>query len=211
MILLPLYNKLMRLYTDRDSLPYIHMQSGAKFRHQWPKVEDICIEDIAHNLSKICRYVGSIEGDDTIYSVAEHSVRASYIRPQHNALWKLMHDSAEAYCSDLTRPLKRSVGMSSYRFYEGLAMESICETFGMDKEEPAEVKNADKIMLVTEKRDLFSESRVMSLNKTDDVQGIKPLPEKILPWTPEYAKNAFLMRYYELTGDRFFYYPKPGF
>jgi len=63
----------------------------------------------------------------------------------------------------------------------------------------------DKILLVTEKRDLFSQDRVMCLNKMDDAEGVKPLPEKIVPWTPEQAKRAFLMRYYELTGTREFY------
>jgi uncharacterized protein len=207
-LLLKLYNKLSRLVIDRNKLPYIHMQSGAKFVHQWPLTTDVLIEDIAHNLSKICRYCGSIEGDDTIYSVAEHCVRASYINPEYFDLEKLLHDGGEAYVVDVPRPLKYSPFMKAvYKFYEGLAEFVVASKFKLRRSAFAEheVKRVDKILLVTEKRDLFSQDRVMCLNKMDDAEGVKALPEKITPWTPEQAKRAFLMRYYELTGQKTFY------
>lgn len=209
MELLQAYNAVRRLVVSRDSLPYIHMQSGAKFVHQWPLAVDVTIEDVAHNLSKICRYCGSIEGDDTIYSVAEHCVRASYIRPWLYPLEKLMHDGAETYTQDMPRPLKYSPFMRSvYRYYEHEADRVVIERFGLSTYPwvKKEVKAVDKIMLVTEKRDLFAQDRVMYLNKMDDAEGVKALPEKIVPWTPEYAKRAFLMRFYELTGRHAFYY-----
>lgn len=213
-LLLQLYNKLRRLFVDRSALPYIHLQSGKKFVHAWPLPEDVCIEDIAHNLSKTCRYSGAIEGDDTIYSVAEHCVRASYIRGDLFPLEKLLHDGAEYVVQDLNRPLKYSPFMHSvYKFYEGLAEKAVALAFGLHTSDTvqSEVKRVDKILLVTEKRDLFSQDRVMCLNKMDDAEGVKPLPEKIVPWTPEQAKRAFLMRYYELTGESRFYAQKMTF
>ena len=207
-LLLLLYNKLSRLVTNRSELPYIHLQSGAKFVHQWPLAEDVTIEDIAHNLSKITRYCGSIEGDDTIYSVAEHCVRASYINPTQFSLEKLLHDGAEFAVQDLPRPLKYCPFMKSvYKFYERLAEDAVNEKFGLrtDATAEVEVKRVDKILLVTEKRDLFAQDRVMCLNKMDDAEGVQPLPDKIVPWSPEQAKRAFLMRYSELTGEKKFY------
>lgn len=207
LLLLSLYNRLRRLFIKRENLPYIHMQSGAKFVHQWPLIADICIEDVAHNLSKICRYAGSIEGDDTIYSVAEHSVRASYINPEKFPLEKLLHDRGETWVVDMPRPLKYSPFMWVYKYYEQLAEKVSGIAFGLDSSKAAEreVKRVDKILLVTEKRDLFAQDRVMCLNKMDDAEGVRPLPDKIVPWTPEQAKRAFIMRYYELTGQNRFY------
>lgn len=205
--LLQAYNYARRLFISRDSLPYIHMQSGARFVHSWPLAEDVTIEDIANNLSKLCRYCGSIEGDNAIYSVAEHCVRSSYIEPQWDALEKLLHDGSETFVVDLPRPLKYSPFMGVYKFYEHLADTVVAEKFHLktDAITTANVKYADKVMLVTEKRDLFAQDRVMCLNKMDDAEGITPLPEKIVPWTPEQAKRAFLMRFYELTGEEEFY------
>lgn len=207
-LLLSLYNKIRRLVLRREDLPYIHLQSGAKFIHQWPLASDVCIEDIAHNLSKICRYAGSVEGDDVIYSVAEHCVRASYINPEQFPLEKLLHDGPEAFVVDIPRPLKYSPLMHAvYKYYEGLAEDVVKEKFGLDTSDEAEkeVKRVDKILLVTEKRDLFSQNRVMCLNKMDDAEGVRGLPDKITPWSPAQAKRAFLMRFYELTGQKEFY------
>lgn len=206
--LLSLYNKLRRWFVKRETLPYIHMQSGARFVHQWPLAQDVCIEDVAHNLSKLCRYAGSVEGDDTIYSVAEHCVRASYINPEQFPLEKLLHDRAETWVVDVPRPLKYSPFMRSvFKYYEEMASDVSGQYFGLNMDETAEreVKRADKVLLVTEKRDLFAQDRVMCLNKMDDAEGVRPLPEKIVPWTPEEAKRRFLMRFYELTDTKEFY------
>ena len=207
-LLLRLFNKINRLVVSREDLPYVNMQSGAKFVHQWPLAKDVCIEDVAHNLSKLCRYAGSVDGDDTIYSVAEHCVRASYINQEAYPLEKLLHDGSETYTVDCPRPLKYSPFMRSvYKFYESMADKVVQEHFCLDISDKAEreVKRVDKILLVTEKRDLFSQDRVMYLNKMDDAEGVKALTEKIVPWTPGEAKRRFLMRYYELSGERYFY------
>jgi 5'-deoxynucleotidase YfbR-like HD superfamily hydrolase len=139
--------------------------------------------------------------------VAEHCIRASYINPEKFPLEKLLHDRAETWLVDLPRPLKYSPFMWVYKFYEKLAEKVSGEKFGLNTSKIAEheVKRVDKIMLVTEKRDLFAQDRVMCLNKMDDAEGVQGLPEKIVPWTPGQAKRAFLMRYYELTGQKQFY------
>jgi len=180
-----------------------------RFYHQCPLPEDVRIEDVAHGLSKQCRFAGQVDGEDVIYSVAEHSVRVSYIRPWEFPLWKLLHDGSEAYYHDVNRPLKYSPGMEAYRKYELLGLSAVCQHFGLEMPEPPEVKAADKIMLVTEKRDLFYRDDSWALNKMDDAEGVKPLPERIIPWSPRQAKNAFLMRYYEITGVNAFY-PERG-
>jgi len=70
--------------------------------------DDIDIIDIAHALSLQCRYNGHCK---TFYSVGLHSISVCLILRQLGAsrateFAGLLHDAAEAYLSDLPRPLK---------------------------------------------------------------------------------------------------------
>lgn len=183
---------------------WIHTHCGIKFIHSAPKVEDILIEDIAHSLSHLCRFAGHVK---TFYSVGEHSVRVSYACKPPFELEGLLHDGSEAYCIDMPRPLKYSVGMEAYRHYEKLADSVVRKAFGLLEVEPVEVKEADIRLLYTEKRDLLSSGAAWALPKTPcnlDV-ATTPLPETIVPWTSDEAKRRFLFRFYELTGRTQFY------
>lgn len=72
--------------------------------------DDITIEDIAHHLSRICRFNGGVP---SFYSVAEHSLRVAQKVDRRHAKWAMLHDAAEAYLGDITRPIK------SRLFYNG--------------------------------------------------------------------------------------------
>lgn len=160
--------------------------TGNTFDYANPSVLSISIEDIAHSLSHICRFSGHVK---RFYSVAEHSVRVAELCSKENKLWALLHDASEAYCSDLPRPFKRMIGMEPYRTYEKRTMGIICERFGLPKEEPAEVKEADRKMLVTEQRDLM-------VNAGPEWHDVKPLPMTIDPWCSSIAHHNF-MRLFE--------------
>ena len=69
-----------------------------------PKWGDINIDDIAWSLAKLIRYNGHIPWD---YTVARHSIIMSYYVPEEYAMEALLHDSGEAYCGDIIKPLKR--------------------------------------------------------------------------------------------------------
>src|SRR6516164_2386134 len=77
-----------------------------------PQPEQICIADIAHALSNICRYAGHTR---RFYSVAEHCIRLSLVTPSRFAKLGLLHDAAEAYILDQTAPIKRLAEMKPYR------------------------------------------------------------------------------------------------
>lgn len=182
---------------DRLTIPYIRTFHGAEFRHLSPRVEDIHIEDIAHSLSRICRFTGHCV--PSLYSVAEHAVRVSFACDPKDAFFGLHHDDAEAYCNDLARPFKRLPGMEGYRFYEKLVFQSIAEKFNLGPE-PESVKKADLALLATEQRD------IMPLRRTESGDGTEwpaqPLPEKIIAWTQQEAEERFLKRHYALLEER---------
>ena len=82
---------------------FIRTYTGKSFSILSPNLDDIIIEDIAHALSLQCRWNGHI---NNFYSVAEHSIWCANHVDKKFKLAALLHDSAEAYTSDLPKPLK---------------------------------------------------------------------------------------------------------
>jgi 5'-deoxynucleotidase YfbR-like HD superfamily hydrolase len=174
---------------------WMQTYTGRKFWPMDPRPEDFDIEDIAHHLSNVCRYGGACRA---FYSVAQHSVLVSQVieykagASLHEQLWGLLHDASEAYLGDMVRPLKRS--MPQYREAEHQVMAAIAERFGLDLREPAIVKQADTILLSTERRDLLNHELPWNADELVD-----PLPFIIIPDSPFEAKERFLERFAELT------------
>lgn len=162
--------------------------TGIQFWPMDPRADEVAIVDISRGLSLQCRYNGHLK---TFYSIAEHSVRVSYVVPVEYALWGLMHDAAEAYIGDMVRPLKMQ--MPAFRECEDRIMRVICERFEMAWPEPPEVKVADNVLLMTERRDLLPIQRPWTMRA-------EPLPERIVPWSWQAAESAFLDRFNALRG-----------
>lgn len=163
--------------------------SGIKFWPADPRPEEICIEDIAHHLSLICRFTGATK---THYSVAQHSVLCSQIVPEEDRKWGLLHDSSESYLSDISRPLKAS--LPDYQIIERRLMESVAIRFGLPITIPDSVHHADDVLVCTEKRDLLPPGPDWGAW----THGIWLLEEPIEPWPAETAEALFLARYKEL-------------
>lgn len=167
----------------------IDLRSGLVFDFINPKQETILIEDIAWALSYTCRFVGqSLD----FYSVAQHSVAVSKIVPEDQKLAALLHDAAEAYIGDVSRPLKKL--LPDYKIIEDNIEAAIAKRFGLPATMTPEIKNADMILLRTEQRDLIK-SYDPSWNR-----GHEPLPDKIFAKPPFLAVRDFLKRYEQLNG-----------
>jgi 5'-deoxynucleotidase YfbR-like HD superfamily hydrolase len=161
--------------------------TGRRFWPLSPRIEDLDIDDIAHALSNICRFGGHCR---EFYSVAQHSVLVSRLVPEHLAFTGLMHDATEAYLGDMVRPLKYS--LPQFLEIEDALWRVIARRFELPLRLPAEVKEADEIALMTERRDLIV--------RTPEGWGVQaePAKETIVPLAPAEAREEFIQRYRNL-------------
>ena len=103
--------------------------TGQQFDPMQMQEENICIEDIAHALSLMCRGGGHIR---TFYSVAQHSLNCTKEAKAQGyskrvQLACLLHDASEAYIADIIRPVKAH--LSNYLKIEDQIMACIWKQF----------------------------------------------------------------------------------
>ena len=170
----------------------IMLHSGRLFDLANPEANEITIEDIAHGLAHTCRYTGQC---NWFYSVAQHSVLVSQVVPQPFAFAALMHDAAEAFIGDVSRPLKSL--LSEYRTLEERVEQAIFKRFGLAWPIPEEVRKADDAVMLAE-MEVLMPSGMSDLAK---VAGMVPAEVKILRTSPEVAKMIFMARYADLRVD----------
>lgn len=172
--------------------------TGQRFYPLDPRPEEVEIEDIAHALSHLCRFTGHTR---ELYSVCQHSVLVSRQCSPRAALWGLLHDAAEAYIGDLSRPLKRSLraefGDAFDRIEDGIAA-AVRSRFAVpfDAGIAAEVKKWDTVLCVTEARDLMAPLHPDWKHTPEN--GFDVLAERIVPWSPPLARRRFLDRFRRL-------------
>lgn len=165
---------------------WMQTYTGVQFWPLDPRMEDVCIEDIAHSLSMQCRYAGHCI---RFYSVAEHCVHLAMWAYQNGhakevALQMLMHDASEAYLVDMPKPVKCSV--VGYDEMEVRVMNVICAKFNLPYKFDEIVKFADRQILHNEKKN-------MSHPPADwNIGGVGLDGVEIQNWTPEIAEEKFI-------------------
>ena len=171
--------------------PDILTNTGGYFKFLEPWSSDFDIETIAHALSHICRFTGHTR---VFYSVAQHSVITSHLVPAEHQLAALLHDAAEAFLGDVSKPLKGL--LPDYGALEKKIEPAVFARFGLPETLDKSIKHADLVMLLTEARDLMPEhdNAAWALR-----MGATPLEGTIEPWSSERAKTESLQRYIELT------------
>lgn len=173
---------------------WIQTFTGEKFSISDPSIDSISILDIAHALSQLCRYTGHT---DRFYSVAEHSVRVAQVLPKELKLTGLLHDAPEAYLGDVNSPLKAF--LPDYREIEDRVWGVVAEKWNLPLILPLEVKQADMLLLATEKRDLMGDKGHKWSNVPEPLKGI------IVPWSPLKAEAVFISQFYNYLSERAFY------
>ncbi len=182
------FGPLDKYVAANDNVPprtgdFMQTFTGRKYWPMSPRPHEVHIEDIAHSLGLQCRYAGHCI---KFYSVAEHSVLiARHLAATHApevALAGLLHDAPEAYCVDIPRPLKPY--LTNYRAIEQDNWLAIAARFGLPKELPREVHDADNRIIADELVNL----REMPWHARHD----NPLGVKLRYWSPEEAEIEFL-------------------
>tara|TARA_R110002096_G_scaffold66682_2_gene162185 strand:- start:17305 stop:17889 length:585 start_codon:yes stop_codon:yes gene_type:complete len=124
-----------------------------------PEGSGIYLADIAKALGNLCRFTGQCD----FYSVAEHSVHCCRIAlSNHPGNWELafaalMHDAAEAYTGDISKPLKKMIE-PIFGPIEKRIEDAVRARFKIDNRYDHQVKIIDMGMLKAEKRHLFPKS-----------------------------------------------------
>lgn len=180
---------------------WIQTFNSRSFKPMLPEASDLDPLDIAHALSNQCRFSGHCKHH---YSVAQHSILVSivaeYLLPKNvsdeetmqTARAGLLHDASEAYLVDIPSPLKQLPEFAPYRAAEKRLERLILKRFSLPEELPAAVKQADLILLSTEKRDLMVEPPEPWIDLPE------PLERTIQTMTPQQAEQRFLERFDEL-------------
>lgn len=117
-----------------------------------------------------------------------------FLNPPEDALAGLLHDAAEAFIGDVSKPLKML--LPDYKAIEDRVEAAVLGAFGLPAELPASVKRADLIALATERRDLMP----WHSSRWECTKGLPLLPCRITPVPPDRARQIFLERYSALTG-----------
>lgn len=172
--------------------PWLQTYTGKRFALP-PTSDMISVRDIAHALSMQCRYAGHCS---RFYSVAEHSVLIhDHLRDQDagrdELLRALFHDGAEAYVTDIPKPLKDL--LPAFCALEHQVEATIAEHLGLDTLRSEAVKALDWRILADEAGQL--------LGPPPDVWGHHPdgpLGIVMECWAPHKARHQFLERAHEL-------------
>lgn len=168
---------------------WLQTYTGRVFYPADPRADEVCIEDIAHALSLLCRFGGHCE---RFYSVAEHSVLCSYMVPPEAAFDALMHDATEAYLVDLPSPVKHS--LPEYKSMEEVLWCVILERFPqLAVVTPRSVRQADRDILFSE-RDQNLKPNPIPWNLEDPGTRIN-----LYFWSPSEAETKFLERFHHLS------------
>lgn len=179
-----------------DKFDWMETFTGKRFYPFAPAIEDICIEDIAHSLSMICRFGGHCK---KFYSVAQHCCYVAEVIARNKPeaynqllLTALMHDAEEAYVGDIIRPIKRSypkIMTAGKDIWQLIAFK-----FSLPSVLPDIVKWADNVMLKNEHTQLMHGRNEWPF--CDQADG--PVIEIHL-WEQEFAETEFLLKFKEYS------------
>ena len=177
--------------TKYRAVQYCETYTGKAFYPMNPKVEDVTILDIAHHLAAQCRYLGATQ---KFYSTAQHCcLLAHYAETKLKAnvvdcAQILLHDAAEAYLTDLPRPIKQH--FPEFRAVDYTIQQCVRKWAGLDVAPlPSWQDEIDSRIIHDERAQLMCESG------NDWQHAGQPLGVHIVPWTAEHAEAQFLFRW----------------
>lgn len=185
--------------------PAIQTSARRYFDYTAPGLHPYSIREIAHSLSRICRYTGHVgdcddpQDDDLIYTVAQHSVLVSDLlrragMPGAVQMQGLMHDASEAYTNDINSPLKSL--LPDYRAIERRVEVSLRASFGLPWELDPTVKIADRLAMDCERMTFMGNAKE---HHPRGWWAVSPAAQPLdVVWGIAESKRQFLARYQAL-------------
>ena len=174
--------------------------SGEKFYLFYPEKSKVCLVDIAHALSQLCRYNGHTSH---FYSVAEHSIHvAQHLEDEgfspEIALAGLMHDAAEAYVGDIISPIKAQFPVleSMEQKIQNEILKQLCpDILDVHKHYKTLISKIDKNIVNDERKALMLKTQHKWI-----FNGAEALNCPIPCWTSDDACQRFHTRFTQLYG-----------
>jgi hypothetical protein len=166
--------------------------------------EDVCIEDVAHSLACSNRFCGHTVAP---WNTAQHSIGVMRVVQAQSSLYdrekllkSLLHDGGEAYVGDMTKWLKHSPEMASYREAEDRAQRAVYEAFRLDPGDDPDIEAGDRFMVRLEATDGFQGRWIIDHH----LYGPMTEDERLMlgPWRPwdwRLAEKEFLKAFKELS------------
>jgi hypothetical protein len=160
--------------------------SGRRLHPLDPRPEEVTVEDVAHGLGNTCRYGGQCQ---FYYSVGTHSIYVSSELAEHGpamALYGLFHDAAEAYITDVPRPLKRE--LDGYDRIEEDILEAVWDRLGVSA--PTD-EQWEAVMAADDRLFRYEADRLLA---EFEPPSVPQLPYDIRPCEPEAVREEFRAR-----------------
>lgn len=160
--------------------------TGQRMHPLDPHPDEIRIEDIAHGLANTCRYGGQCQ---FYYSVGTHSIYVSKELSEYGPemqLYGLFHDAAEAYITDLPRPVKAEI--EGYDGIESGILSAVWDTLSLShptEQQWKTVMAVDDQLFHYESEELLAEF---------DPPSVPELSYKLTPCAPADVREQFLSR-----------------
>jgi hypothetical protein len=170
---------------------WMQTYTGVEFYPLNPRPEDIRFTDISSALSKQCRYGGHCT---KFYSVAEHCIHVASMASDELKLTALMHDAAEAYLTDVVRPIKKHLG--GYLEIEARLERVLADKYGLVYPYPAEIKRLDNSILTDERQ----QNMAPPPKAWDVYETVDPLGVTLQFWTPAEACYRYTTAFYAYGG-----------
>jgi len=182
-------------------MTYYISHSGRRIDLTKITVDDICLDDIAHHLTKICRYGGALDLNKH-YSVANHSIALYYYARDNGYNTDiqqaiLMHDAAEAYLGDIVAGLKGL--LPDYR-----QLETKVEHLLISKYKIERASATNKIVKELDTRILLDEAKAFVSQHydhfTEQMPGVEPLGIKLYAEKDLHITKALFLQCCEQLG-----------
>lgn len=175
--------------------------TGVMFDLLNPTLDMIDIKDIAHAGSQLCRFTGHTK---FFYSIAQHEWAGSFLVPKENALEFLLHDAAESYVNDMSRPLKHMTECGIYyRPLEDRIQSLIRIKYGLPEVQTPIIHDFDNAMLLAEKEQLMGSTKRSEESKDACNVSGTAANVRIDEMHPRFIEENFLLRFEYLFGRTF--------